>query len=110
MDQEATCMAKRKRRRARSVTRSSRRWVPLAAAVVGVALIGAGLVFANGGLGSKETPMVTGAPRLAVSQEMVDYGEIKVNTPVETVFRVRNMGDQPLRIVGEPQVELVEGC
>ncbi len=103
-------MAKHKRRGARRVAQSQHRWVPLAVVVVGIALIGAGLVFAKGDLGAKEAPMVTGAPRLAVSQEMVDYGEIKVNTPVETVFRVRNIGDQPLKILGEPQVELVEGC
>jgi hypothetical protein len=103
-------MAKQKRRKGRRVTRRQHRWAPFAIIVVGAVLIGAGLAFANGGLGTKDAPMVTGAPRLAVSQELVDYGEIKVNTPVETVFRVRNIGDQPLRILGEPEVELVEGC
>jgi len=78
--------------------------------VVGALLLGAGLAFATGGFGTEVPPTVTGAPRVAVSQEVVDYGEIKVDTPVETVFRVQNIGDQPLKILGEPQVELVEGC
>ena len=55
-------------------------------------------------------PVVTGAPRVVVDQELVDYGEVKFDTSIETVFRVRNVGDQPLKILGEPQVELVEGC
>ncbi len=55
-------------------------------------------------------PKVRGAPRVEVSQETVDYGDVKVNTPIETVFRVRNVGDQPLQILGEPQVEVVKGC
>jgi hypothetical protein len=55
-------------------------------------------------------PQVTGAPRVAVSQEVVDYGDVKLNTSIETVFRVQNVGDQPLKILGEPQVELVQGC
>jgi hypothetical protein len=55
-------------------------------------------------------PQVTGAPRVAVSQEAIDYGDAKLNTSIETVFHVRNVGDQPLKILGEPQVELVQGC
>lgn len=56
------------------------------------------------------TPEVTGAPSVEVSQESVDYRDVKVNTPVETVFRVRNVGDEALIILGEPQIELIEGC
>lgn len=55
-------------------------------------------------------PEVTGAPRVAVDQEVVDYGDVKLGTSVTTVFNVRNMGDIPLEILGEPRVELVEGC
>lgn len=56
------------------------------------------------------TPAVTGAPRLAIDRTLVDEGYVKLDTPVRTVFRLRNVGDQPLHILGEPQVELVEGC
>jgi hypothetical protein len=55
-------------------------------------------------------PQVTGAPRLVVEQTTIDEGEVKVNTPIRTAFRLQNMGDQPLKILGEPAVELVEGC
>lgn len=56
-------------------------------------------------------PEVTGAPRLEVlPQDVIDYGEVKLGEVVTTVYTVRNVGDQPLTILGEPRVELVEGC
>lgn len=56
------------------------------------------------------TPEVVGAPRLAVDQEVIDEGYIKLDNTIRTTFRLRNVGDQPLHILGEPAVELVEGC
>ncbi len=56
------------------------------------------------------TPEVVGAPRLAVDQEVIDEGYVKLNNTIRTTFRLRNVGDQPLHILGEPAVELVEGC
>lgn len=56
------------------------------------------------------TPEVSGAPRLAVDRDVIDEGYIKLNNTVRTTFRLRNVGDEPLRIIGEPVVELVEGC
>lgn len=55
-------------------------------------------------------PEVTGEPRAQVDQSSIDHGAVRFNQPVESVFRIRNVGDQPLNILGEPRVELVEGC
>ena len=56
-------------------------------------------------------PQETGAPRLEVlPQDVVDYGEVKLGTTITTVYTVRNLGDSPLIIYGEPRVELIEGC
>lgn len=56
-------------------------------------------------------PEVLGGPRVAVAQEVVDFGDVPVNKYVQAVFRVRNVGDQPLRIFDqEPPLEVVEGC
>ena len=58
-------------------------------------------------------PEVAGAPRVAVAQEIFDYGDVKLNSTVETVFKVRNVGDQDLRLLDGwdgPRVELVRGC
>jgi len=103
-------VSKRRRRKGRSSSRGYPRWLPLAMAAAAVAVIGGGALVAQNGRQATVIPVVTGAPRVAVAQEVVDYGEVKVNTPIETVFRVQNIGDQPLKILGEPQVELVEGC
>ena len=51
-----------------------------------------------------------GAPKLAVDQTVVDEGYMQYNVPVRTTYRLINVGDQPLKIVGQPMVELVEGC
>lgn len=55
-------------------------------------------------------PEVTGAPHITVAQTLYDYGDVRNNTWIETVVRVRNTGDQPLLFLGEPRVEVVEGC
>lgn len=53
---------------------------------------------------------VKGAPKIGVDKDTVDLGYIKNGTTVEVMFRVRNMGDQLLKILNEPRVEVVEGC
>lgn len=55
-------------------------------------------------------PQVTGAPRVSVVQDTFDYGDVRLGTTVQTVFRVRNVGDKPLLITNQPVVQVVEGC
>jgi hypothetical protein len=56
------------------------------------------------------TPEVTGEPRAQVEQTAIDHGTLQFETWVTSVFNIRNTGDQPLLILGEPLVEVVEGC
>lgn len=94
------------------------RWV--VGAVIGlIALIAVAAVLLLGGskeeahTEKKATPNFTpvaGMPRLAVDQDMLDYGDVKFNTLVNASFRLYNIGDQPLRVTRQPQVEVVEGC
>lgn len=81
-------------------------------------IIGA-LVIAGAGmaviLGSRPpeipyTPEVTGKPNAVVDQPVVDHGDVRMEETVKSIFLVRNTGDQPLIILGEPRVELVQGC
>lgn len=55
-------------------------------------------------------PQVTGAPRLVVDQTIVDEGDVKLGKTIRSAFRLQNVGDKPLQILGEPEVEVVEGC
>ncbi len=49
-------------------------------------------------------------PRLAVDREAIDLGTQPLGREVSAVFRVKDAGNQPLRIADRPTVELVEGC
>jgi hypothetical protein len=103
-----TKKARRKRKQS-----SSRQFPWLWLATGGALLLIVGglmMVWTPAETSSVVTPEVTGAPRLVIDQPVVDEGYLKFNTPVRTTFRLRNVGDQPLHILGEPQVELVEGC
>lgn len=55
-------------------------------------------------------PEVAGAPRAEFDQTSIDHGSVRFEQPVESIFRVRNVGDQPLSILSEPRVELLDGC
>ena len=81
-------------------------WIAAGAAVV---LIAGGVVMLSART-SPASPAVAGAPQLAVDRTTVDEGYVKFGTPVHETFRLSNAGNQPLQILGEPRVELVEGC
>jgi hypothetical protein len=87
---------------------SSTLWI--AGAILGGALLILGIMLLSNQPGNY-TPQVVGAPNMVLSQEVVDYGEVRVNTPVQAVFRVKNTGSEVLQLLdAEPRVELVEGC
>ncbi len=56
------------------------------------------------------TALPADGPRIAVEQTLFDYGDVRFNTPIETVVRVSNVGSEVLAIAQNPRVELVEGC
>jgi hypothetical protein len=53
---------------------------------------------------------VGGQPSLVVDQELIDYGDVKLNTNLTFDLVVTNVGDQPLKISEAPYVEVKEGC
>ena len=80
------------------------------AGVVVLALLVAGTLAACGsGTGGTSGAQPAG-PRLVVDPEKIDFGKVQVNNPVTASFRLTNAGDQPLQILGEPVVRVVEGC
>ena len=70
-------------------------------------LVTAGLLFAlldRGNLGSD------GTPNIAVKPERIDFGDIKLDTPLTFQIEVANTGDGTLRFEDEPYLEVLEGC
>ena len=57
-----------------------------------------------------ETAQFRGGPRLAVDQDLIDFGAVRYNQFVEARFRLKNVGDQPLQLPASPPLEVVEGC
>ena len=51
-----------------------------------------------------------GGPRLQVEKELIDFGAVRFEKRVQARFRLKNVGDQPLRLTIDPQVEAIEGC
>ncbi len=99
-----------RQRRKRGPSRKTQRWLPITLGLLAAVLIGGGIWAATANSRPVAAPVVNGAPRVAVAQKVLDLGDVKVDTPVEAVFRIRNIGDQPLSILESPRVELVEGC
>jgi hypothetical protein len=53
---------------------------------------------------------VNGAPKLKVSSDRVDLGDVPLGKTVGASFTLTNVGDQPLRFGAAPYVETLEGC
>lgn len=96
----------------KKATKTRHSWLLWAiAGVLILAVLGAAMWFVQ----SQEkkvafTPAVTGQPKASLDQVAFDYGDVQLGKTIETVFRVKNTGDRDLSILGEPRVEVVEGC
>jgi len=79
----------------------------------GLLLITAGVFIAKDTLANRADPglvEVSGQPSLKVDQELIDYGDVKLNTNLTFALQLTNVGDQPLKISEDPYVEVLEGC
>ena len=90
-------MSKKKYKRTKQ--RKSFPW--LLAALGGLLLIAAAVL-----LGNRES----GTPVASVDQELIDFGEVKLDTPLTFSFVVTNTGDGILRFKESPYLEVLEGC
>ncbi len=85
-------------------------WLPVII-VAGLALIVVAVVSGNPNApAAKPTIEVSGAPRLKVDKEKVDFGNVTLGQTVEVKFEIANVGDQPLSFKEKPYVEVAVGC
>ena len=109
-------MSKKSQRKKKGKKRQPSRQFPwLWLALGGVAVLVVGLLALQPWSGDGDesppvTPQVFGSPRLQVDRTTVDEGYVKYDVPVRSTFRLRNVGDQPLKILETPRVELAQGC
>jgi hypothetical protein len=85
--------------------------MPLVLAGIGLLAVGGAVaVWLGNRPDPNYRPAVTGAPAIEVDETAFDIGEQKFNVPAEVTYVVRNVGDQTLRILETPPVEVLEGC
>lgn len=106
-------MSKKARRKTTPTPPKTPTWIW--AAIAGAVLLvvgGLAVLFSSGSdsTASNFTPEVNGAPALQANQTVIDEGDVKLGATVRNVFTLKNVGDEPLEILGEPQVQLVTGC
>jgi hypothetical protein len=84
-----------------------RRGIPLSTIIAGAALLvlAAFLVVRQGG-----DPATGGTPHVAVDQQSVDYGYVKLGETRTINISVTNTGDGVLRFKEKPYVEVLKGC
>lgn len=88
----------------------SKSWTPLAL------ILGAGLLLILGGAVvfqlSKPVSALeqNGSPSLKADVEEINLGDIPVGQTVQASFQLTNTGDQPLKFLEEPYIEVKEGC
>jgi len=81
--------------------------------VVGGLLIVVAILISNNTRAVQTDPelvKVSGQPSLSVDQELIDYGDVKVNTQLSFDLQITNVGDQMLRLTETPYIEVKEGC
>jgi hypothetical protein len=85
-----------------------KKWLPLII-VVALSVIGAAAIIIGNGAAAVD-PEVTGAPAIEIEQTVFDLGELHFNQIAQVTYQIKNVGDQPLRILETPTVQVVEGC
>lgn len=86
------------------------KWLlPAALVVIAVVVVG-GIAVVVASQQPPYVPEVTDRPAARVSQDRFDYGTVRYSQVVNTSFQVKNVGDETLYVLGEPRIEVVEGC
>jgi len=79
----------------------------------GLLLVAGGIAMAKNAWNNKADPAlveVSGQPSLRVDKELIDYGDVKLETNLTFALNLTNASDEPLKISDDPYVEVMEGC
>jgi len=60
--------------------------------------------------GQSDAGQYRGGARLAVDTDLIDFGTMRYGQFVEARFRLKNVGDQLLRLPASPPIDVLEGC
>ena len=91
--------------------KQSMKSMPLLIAAGGLLLIGLAFLALRGKTDAAEAQIeVTGSPSLKVDQEKIELGNVKLGQYVSASFELANTGDQPLRFLEDPYIEVAAGC
>jgi cell division septal protein FtsQ len=108
-----TTVSKIKARRQERRRKKRQRNIFIILVAGGLLLLAAGITFAKSAWNNRADQSlveVSGQPSLKVDQELIDYGEVKLNTNLTFDLQLTNVGDQTLEISEPPYVEVKEGC
>ena len=104
-------MNSKKSRRSQRKKKQTRILWPLLIALGGLALIGFAIWAAQRGDATPAADIeVQGSPSLKVDQDKIDLGDVRLGQTVSASFTLTNVGDKPLRITGQPYIEVAAGC
>jgi len=82
--------------------------LPLIIAIAGgILVVATGIFLATRGGGN---PQSDGTPEIVVDNEVIDYGDVKLDTPLAFTISISNMGDGVLRFKEAPYIQVQEGC
>ena len=87
-----------------------RRFLIITGVAVGIFLL-INVFWAGNTLPADFVPQVEGAPSIdVVSEPIIEHGNLIVNNFVTSTFEIQNIGDKTLLILGDPWVQVHEGC
>jgi len=80
--------------------------LPLVALIAGGTLLIVAAIYFSFQGGEQDS----GTPLLSIDQQVIDFGDVKLDTTVSFAITVTNNGDGVLRFTDEPSIQVVEGC
>ena len=99
--------------RKQQAARKKKRNLLILMVAIGILFVVVGIEGAIGGKESMADPSLVefnGHPNLKVDRELIDFGDVRLNTNLAFDIKLTNVGDKPLKFSRTPYIEVKEGC